>query len=173
MASSRREPQRREYDHVFLHDVASNFIPEEARLSFEGLLLSTEAGCQRNSMFLTHSASRSNSVVWRLIQSCHVFFCAARDDRRLVVESLLCVFSSRSLLSVHVKLTAHSVMIDVSSGSRKRVSSVICMSARSIVTSVLLFLFGHDLRLLIYLLADHLLCRPTLVTLDTVVWLSG
>ena len=84
---------------MFLHDVASNFIPEEARLSFEGLLLSIEAGCQRNSMFLTHSASRSNSVVWRLIQSCHVFFCAARDDRRLVVESLLCVFSIRSLLS--------------------------------------------------------------------------
>ena len=75
------------------------FITEEARLSFEGLLLSIEAGCQRNSMFLTHSTSQSNSVVWRLIQSCHVFFCAARNDRRLVVESLLCVFSSRSLLS--------------------------------------------------------------------------
>ena len=30
-------------------------------------------------------------------------------------------FSIRSLLSVHVLLTAHSVMIDVSSGSRKRV----------------------------------------------------
>ena len=55
--------------------------------------------CQRNSMFLTHSASGSNSVVCRLIQSCHVFFCAARDDRRLVVESLLCVFSIRSFLS--------------------------------------------------------------------------
>ena len=36
-----------------VNDVASNFLPEEARLSFEGLLLSIEAGCQRNSMFLT------------------------------------------------------------------------------------------------------------------------
>ena len=60
-----------------VNDVASNFLREKARLSFEGLLLSIEAGCLRNSMFLTHSASRSNSVVWRLIQFGHVFFCAA------------------------------------------------------------------------------------------------
>ena len=75
----------------------------EARVSFEGLLLSIEAVCQRNSMFLTHFASvdcvNSDSCSEVTIQSCHVFFCAARDDRRLVVESLLCVFSIRSLLS--------------------------------------------------------------------------
>ena len=35
-----------------VNDVASNFSREKARLSFEGLLLSIEAGCQRNSMFL-------------------------------------------------------------------------------------------------------------------------
>ena len=61
-------------------------------------------------------------------------------------------------------------------------SSVICMSARPIVTSVLWFCvflpnfpFGHDLRLLVqvYLVVDLLLCRSMLVTLDTVVWLSG
>ena len=34
-----------------VNDVASNFLLEEARLSFEGLLLSIEAGCQRNSLF--------------------------------------------------------------------------------------------------------------------------
>ena len=92
-----------------VNDVASNFLLEEARLSFEGLLLSIEAGCQRNSMFLTHSTSRSDSVVWRLIQSCHVFFCAARDDRRLVVESLLCV-SAVVPFSVILRVDAHSAM---------------------------------------------------------------
>ena len=55
-----------------VNGVASNFLLEDARLSFEGLLLSIEAGCQRNSMFLTR--------------------CTPVD---------LC-FSIRSLLSVHV-----------------------------------------------------------------------
>ena len=63
------------------------------------LEVSKSTSVRETRCFLTHSASRSNSVVWRLIQYCHVFFCAARDDRRLVVESLLCVFSIRSLLS--------------------------------------------------------------------------
>ena len=86
-------------------DRADSFREERLDLAFWTMILAICASldvskhldcCQRNSMFLTHSASRSNSVVWRLIQSCHVFLCAARDDRRLVVE---CVFSSCSLLS--------------------------------------------------------------------------
>ena len=82
--------------------------------------------CQRNSMFLTHSTSRSNSVVWRLIQSCHVFFCAARDDRRLVVESLLCV-SAFVPFSVILRVDAHSAMARLLSSTRHVVSwSLVC-----------------------------------------------
>ena len=117
-----------------VNDVASNFLREKARLSFEGLLLSIEAVCQRNSMFLTHSASRSNSVVWRLIQSCHVFFCAARDDRRLVVESLLCV-SAVVPFSVILRVDAHSAM-----AQGKRVSLAVIHTTRCLVVFGVFFI---------------------------------
>ena len=83
--------------------------------------------------------------------------------------SLFFVFSAFVPFSVILRVDAHSAM------AQGKESSVICMSARSIVTSVLLFCFGHDLQLLVqvYLVVDLLLCRSTLVTLDTVVWLSG
>ena len=72
-------------------------------------------------------------------------------------------------------------MIDVSSGSRKRVQRHLhvstlhrdkCLVVLCVLTD---FPFGHDLRLLVqvYLVVDLLLCRSMLVTLDTVVWLSG
>ena len=97
-----------------VNDVVSNFLLEEARLSFEGLLLSIEAGCQRNSMFLTHFASvdcvNSDSCSEVTIQSCHVFFCAARDDRRLVVESLLCVSAVVPFSMFMCRVDAHSAM---------------------------------------------------------------
>ena len=90
--------------------------------------------CQRNSMFLTHSASRSNSVVWRLIQSCHVFFCAARDDRRLVVESLLCV-SAVVPFSVILRVDAHSAM-----AQGKRVSLAVIHTTRCLVVFGVFFI---------------------------------
>ena len=97
-----------------VNDVVSNFLLEEARLSFEGSLLSIEAGCQRNSMFLTHFASvdcvNSDSCSEVTIQSCHVFFCAARDDRRLVVESLLCVSAVVPFSVFMCRVDAHSAM---------------------------------------------------------------
>ena len=77
------------------------------------------------------------------------------------------MFSAFVPFSVILRVDAHSAM------AQGKESSVICMSARSIVTSVLLFCFGHDLRLLVYLVVDLLWCRPMLVILDTVVWLSG
>ena len=73
-------------------------------------------------------------------------------------------------------------MIDVSSGSREKslqrhlhVSTPHrdkCFVVLCVLTD---FSFGHDLRMLVqvYLVVDILLCRSMLVTLDTVVWLSG
>ena len=62
-----------------VNDVASNFLLEEARLSFEGCYFPSR-WCQRNSMFSTHFASvdcvNSDSCSEVTIQSCHVFFCA-------------------------------------------------------------------------------------------------
>ena len=57
-----------------LNDVASNFLPGRSTPKFGGLLLSFEAGCQRNSMFLT----RCTSVDSVNSESCSevVFFCA-------------------------------------------------------------------------------------------------
>ena len=61
-------------------------------------------------------------------------------------------------------------------------SSVICMSARSIVTSVLLFcvfllysLFGHASRILVLVgvAVDSPVCEPLVDVMDMVVWLSG
>ena len=45
-----------------VNNVASNFLREKARLSFEGLLLSIEAGCQRNSMFFAFERATAHGL---------------------------------------------------------------------------------------------------------------
>ena len=115
-------------------------------------------------MFLTHSTSRSNSVVWRLIQSCHVFFCAARDDRRLVVESLLCV-SAVVPFSVILRVDAHSAMA-------QGVSLAVIHTTRCLVVFgvfLLYSLFGHVSRIwgLIGEAVDSPVYEPLVGAMDT------
>ena len=56
---------------------------------------------------------------------------------------------------------------------KKRVQRHLHVSTLHRDKCLVVFPFGHDLRLFVYLVVDLLLCRSMLVTLDTVVWLSG
>ena len=107
--------------------------------------------------------------------------CIARDDRRLVVESLLCVsaFIPFSVSCVGDSALGHDRCV---LGLKENSSKCHPHSCTYIVTSVLWFCvflpispFGHDLRMLVQvcLVVDLLLCRSLLVTLDTGTWLSG
>ena len=80
--------------------------------------------CQRNSMFLTHSASRSNSVVWRVDSVLSRFLLRSKGWQKTCcwVSSLCFQHSFPSQWSWVVD--AHSAM------AQGKESSVICMSAR-------------------------------------------
>ena len=173
--------------------MASNFLPEEARLSFEGLLLSIEAGCQRNSSFLTHftfvDCVNSDSCYCDpevTIQSCHVFFCATTVvckrhrclcctgwQRTCCWVSSLC-FSIRPF-SVSFDRCQHSQVTDrawwLKEKSLQRhlhVSTPHCV--KCLVVSCILtdsFWHGQCMLVRVSVAVDSLLCNSLVVDLDT------
>ena len=152
--------------------MASNFFPEEARLSLEVCYFPPRRGVRETRCF--------SRVAHLLIVSIRRVRFLLRNHCR-VQTSPICV---SAFVPFSVSCAGNSALGHDRCVLRLKENSSKCHphSCTYIVTSVLWFcvflpipLFGHDLRMLmqVCLVVDLFLCRSLLVTLDTGTWLSG